>query len=149
MTSGAERLSALELKYPRNGQVPESMFSFCKDIAFLEQLVLSGFQSAYFLAVADHKHFYAGASTGIYGHFRSGAPTQKNIDPRKAGLATGKTKASEEIVSISAQIEMLVSVGAEKSSHAASNISFSGARDHLPSAHREFSLERKIDGAAE
>ncbi len=54
MTSGAERLSALELKYPRNGQVPESMFSFCKDIAFLEQLGLSGFQSAYVLTVADH-----------------------------------------------------------------------------------------------
>ena len=74
-----ERLSALELKYPRNGQVPESMFSFCKDIAFLEQLVLSGFQSAYFLAVADHKHFYAGASTGIYGHFRNGTPITGTI----------------------------------------------------------------------
>ena len=33
----------IELKYPRNGQVPETMFSFCKDIAFLEQLALSGF----------------------------------------------------------------------------------------------------------
>lgn len=92
VTSGAERLSALELKYPRNGQVPESMFSFCKDIAFLEQLVLSGFQSAYFLAVADHKHFYAGASTGIYGHFRSGAPI--------TGTITKPTGAKDSAVTI-------------------------------------------------
>ncbi len=69
-----EPLSAIELKYPRNGQVPESMFSFCKDIAFLEQLVSSGFQSAYFLVVADHKQFYSGSSEGIYGLFRSGMP---------------------------------------------------------------------------
>ena len=34
---------AMELKFPRNGQVPESMFSFCKDIAFLEQLKQNGF----------------------------------------------------------------------------------------------------------
>lgn len=74
-----ERLSALELKYPRNGQVPESMFSFCKDIAFLEQLVQSGFQSAYFLAVVDHKRFYSGVSTGIYGHFRGGMPITGTI----------------------------------------------------------------------
>jgi hypothetical protein len=61
-TKSGEYLSAIELKYPRNGQVPESMFSFCKDIAFLEQLVSSGFQSAYFLALADHPHFYSGVS---------------------------------------------------------------------------------------
>ncbi len=28
----------LELKYPRNGQHPEQMFSFCKEIAFVEEL---------------------------------------------------------------------------------------------------------------
>lgn len=74
-----ERLSAIELKYPRNGQVPESMFGFCKDIAFLEQLVLSGFQSAYFLAVVDHKLFYSGNDKGIYGLFRSGTPITGTI----------------------------------------------------------------------
>lgn len=73
------RLSAIELKYPRNGQVPESMFGFCKDIAFLEQLVASGFQSAYFLAVVDHRHFYSGNSKGIYGLFRSGFPITGKI----------------------------------------------------------------------
>ncbi|MEI6746325.1 MAG: hypothetical protein WCL34_10210, partial [Methylococcaceae bacterium] len=28
----------LELKFPRKGQYPEQMFSFCKDICFCEQL---------------------------------------------------------------------------------------------------------------
>lgn len=87
-----EHLSAVELKYPRNGQIPESMFSFCKDIAFLEQLVSSGFQSAYFLAVADHKHFYSGNDKGIYGLFRGGAPI--------TGKITKPTGAKESAVTI-------------------------------------------------
>lgn len=72
-------LSAIELKYPRNGQVPESMFNFCKDIAFLEQLVKAGFKSAYFLALVDHRHFYSGSGKGIYGHFRDGVPITGKI----------------------------------------------------------------------
>ena len=64
--------AAIELKYPRNGQVPETMFSFCKDILFLEQLIKAGFEKAYFLAVVEHSHFYAGNSAGIYGLFRDG-----------------------------------------------------------------------------
>lgn len=64
----------MELKYPRNGQVPESMFSFCKDIAFLEQLLFLGFKSAYFIAVAEHEHFYSGNSKEIYGYFRNEIP---------------------------------------------------------------------------
>lgn len=78
-SSSGSQLSAIELKYPRNGQVPESMYGFCKDIAFLEQLVSAGFQSAYFLAVADHKLFYSGANEGIYGLFRNGAPITGTI----------------------------------------------------------------------
>lgn len=74
-----ERLCAIELKYPHNGQVPETMFSFCRDIAFLEQLVRAGFQSAYFLALADHPQFYSGNSSGIYGHFRGGVPITGTI----------------------------------------------------------------------
>jgi len=74
-----ERICALELKYPRNSQVPETIFSFCKDIAFLEQLVASGFQSAYFLAVADDPLFYSGREDGIYGLFRAGHAITGNI----------------------------------------------------------------------
>ena len=78
-SDSGEGLSAIELKYPRNGQVPESMYSFCKDIAFLEQLVAAGFQSAYFLAIADSKLFYSGANEGIYGLFRGGVSITGNI----------------------------------------------------------------------
>ena len=72
-------ISTIELKYPRNGQVPESMFSFCKDIAFLEQLKKAGFSSAYFLAVADDKNFYQGKTKGIYGLFRNEEPITGTI----------------------------------------------------------------------
>lgn len=68
----SDRLSAIELKYPRNGQVPEQIYSFCKDISFLEQLVSSGFKSAYFLVIVDDPLFYSGKDNDIYGLFRSG-----------------------------------------------------------------------------
>lgn len=65
---------AIELKFPRNGQYPESMFSFCKDLKFLEELKANGFQECYFLAIVDDKNFYSrdGLSTnGIYEYFRT------------------------------------------------------------------------------
>lgn len=68
-----EPLCAIELKYPRNGQVPEQLYSFCKDIAFLEQLKAGGFGSTYFLALADDPLFYSGNTGGIYGFFRGGS----------------------------------------------------------------------------
>lgn len=43
----------IELKYPTNGQYPEQMYAFCKDIRFLEQLVPNGFTSGYFIALVD------------------------------------------------------------------------------------------------
>ncbi len=63
---------AIELKFPRNGQYPEQMYSFCKDICFIEQLKQAGFQSTYLLILADQRPFYSGSSEGIYGFFRSG-----------------------------------------------------------------------------
>lgn len=61
---------AIELKYPRNGQYPEQMFSFCKDIMFLEQLLEAGFKRAHLLIFADDKCFYTGNTSGIYSYFR-------------------------------------------------------------------------------
>ena len=72
-------LRAIELKFPRNGQYPEQMFSFCKDIVFLEQLVEAGFSYGCFLAFADDTNFYQGASRGIYTHFRDGLPLKGEI----------------------------------------------------------------------
>ena len=52
---------AIELKYPRNGQHPEQMFSFCKDVSFVEQLRESGFKAAYVVIFADDHLFYEGS----------------------------------------------------------------------------------------
>ncbi|MEM2111971.1 MAG: hypothetical protein QXX08_08880 [Candidatus Bathyarchaeia archaeon] len=62
--------AAFELKFPRNGQYPEQMFSFCKDICFIEQLKQAGFKATYFIVFADDRLFYEGSSEGIYGFFR-------------------------------------------------------------------------------
>lgn len=61
---------AIELKFPRSGQHPEQMFSFCKDIAFAEELHAAGFKQTAFVVVADDSLFYRGTSEGIYAYFR-------------------------------------------------------------------------------
>ena len=61
-----------ELKFPRNGQYPEQMYSFCKDIAFIEELKESGFRQAHLIIFADDHLFYEGITEGIYGFFRGG-----------------------------------------------------------------------------
>lgn len=71
---------AIELKYPRNGQHPETMFSFCKDIAFAEELKIIGFARTALLIFADDPLFYRGASDGIYGFFRSGRPITGRVE---------------------------------------------------------------------
>jgi hypothetical protein len=70
---------AIELKFPRNGQYPEQMFSFCKDIAFAEQLKEAGFLKTYFLAFVDDRLFYEGSAEGIYAYFREGRPITGTI----------------------------------------------------------------------
>lgn len=64
--------AAIELKYPKNGQYPEQMFSFCKDVSFAEQLKASGFRDAYVVIFAKDHLFYEGSQEGIYGFFRGG-----------------------------------------------------------------------------
>jgi len=61
---------AIELKFPRNGQYPEQMFNFCKDIMFVEQLKYAGFSRSFFIVFADDPLFYQGQGEGIYGYFR-------------------------------------------------------------------------------
>lgn len=62
---------AIELKYPVNGQYPEQMYSFVKDIAFMEQLKNHGFKKTYCLTVVNDKNFYFGKKNdGIYAYFR-------------------------------------------------------------------------------
>lgn len=61
---------AIELKFPRNGQYPEQMFSFCKDIVFMEQVKKAGFARTYVVIFADDALFFQGRPDGIYGYFR-------------------------------------------------------------------------------
>jgi len=64
--------TAIEIKFPTNGQYPEQMFSFCKDIKFLEQLNSSGFSNNIFLAFANDSNFWndKGDEGTIYEMFR-------------------------------------------------------------------------------
>lgn len=64
--------AAIELKFPRNGQHPEQMFSFCKDVVFAEQLLESGFSKTYVVIFAEDRLFYEGNQNGIYSYFRGG-----------------------------------------------------------------------------
>ena len=70
---------AIELKFPRNGQYPEQMFSFCRDILFAEQLKTSGFKKTFLLIFADDPLFYSGKGDGIYGYFRQKKQLHGNI----------------------------------------------------------------------
>lgn len=86
-----EERYAIELKYPLNGQYPETMFSFAKDIKFVEQLKQNGFTKTYALSIVEDHNFYEGAKQdGIYAFFRGGQPVN--------GLITKPTgKKDEEI----------------------------------------------------
>ena len=63
---------AIELKYPKNGQYPETMFSFIKDISFMEQVKsYLGFTNTYVLTIVTDKKFYEGSyPSDIYKFFR-------------------------------------------------------------------------------
>ncbi|WP_377887978.1 hypothetical protein [Alkalihalobacillus sp. R86527] len=64
---------AIELKFPKNGQYPESMFSFVKDIKFMEQTKELGFTQTFAVTYVEDSLFYKGAKTdGIYSYFRNG-----------------------------------------------------------------------------
>ena len=71
---------AIELKYPLNGQYPEQMFSFVKDIKFMEELKAAGFDGTYCLTLVGDKCFYSGQKQdGIYAYFRCQEPIQGEI----------------------------------------------------------------------
>lgn len=71
---------AIELKCPRNGRVPETMFDACRDLQFLEQLMIAGFHGGLFAMHVDDPSFYqSGLQTGIYSFFRSGVPLTGTI----------------------------------------------------------------------
>ena len=70
---------AIELKFPKNGQYPEQMYSFIKDIVFMEQLKKYGFTETYTLTLVDDPLFYESGrkKSGIYKYFRGEVVTIK------------------------------------------------------------------------
>lgn len=71
---------AIELKYPDNGQYPEQMFSFIKDIKFMEELKDAGFNSTYCLTLVRDKCFYSGQKQEeVYAYFRGCEPIHGEI----------------------------------------------------------------------
>ena len=77
---------AIELKYPINGQYPEQMFSFVKDICFMEELKYNGFTKTFCLVMVNDKNFYSGKKAdGIYAYFR-----ESNIMTGEIVKPTGK-----------------------------------------------------------
>ena len=73
---------AIELKFPRNGQYPEQMYSFIKDIKFMEQVNEKFNIKTFVLTLVDDKNYYI--KTGhekdksIYWYFRSENDTEKS-----------------------------------------------------------------------
>ena len=62
---------AIELKHPLNGQYPEQMYSFVKDIKFMEELKNLGFTKTAAVAFVLDRPFYEGRNNeGIYKFFR-------------------------------------------------------------------------------
>jgi hypothetical protein len=49
---------AIELKFPQNGQYPEQMYSFIKDIKFMEQVREKANARTFVLTLVDDKNFY-------------------------------------------------------------------------------------------
>lgn len=67
---------AIEVKFPHNGQFPEQMYSFIKDIRFMEQLQLTEpvrFTKTFAVCLVDNKNFYQGnvSEEKIYKYFRN------------------------------------------------------------------------------
>ena len=62
---------AIELKCPLNGQYPEQMYSFVKDIKFMEELKDRGFNKTAVVILVSDRPFYEGRNNeGIYKYFR-------------------------------------------------------------------------------
>lgn len=93
---------AIELKYPRNGQYPERMYSFVKDIEFMEELRKNGFNGTAVLTFVDDKKFYSGGHPkDIYRYFRDTTPENGSIKKPINGSIKKPTGCREEYCYIS------------------------------------------------
>jgi len=64
--------TAIELKAPLAGRVPESMYDFCADIEFVEALLRQGVaDKGICILVTNNRQFWTLGKEGIYDYFRS------------------------------------------------------------------------------
>lgn len=71
LISSGRGQTAVELKVPLAGRVPETMYDFCADLAFLEGLIRAGYvETGLALLVTNNRQFWQGTPTGIYEAFR-------------------------------------------------------------------------------
>lgn len=89
---------AIEVKFPKNRQFPEQMYSFIKDIRFMEQLKSTepwGFTKTFAVCLVDNKNFYQGNvfHGKIYKYFRN----QPQIIQGEIRKPTGKIKENDFI----------------------------------------------------
>jgi len=88
VTDGSQHC-AIEIKCPRQGRHPETMFDACQDIAFLEELIEIGFRGGVFAIHVNDPLFYSGGSAdGIYAYFRSAKPLTGAVN-KPTGKSTG------------------------------------------------------------
>ena len=94
---GGNAKYGIELKFPTNGQYPEQMFSFIKDVRFCEQMLNYGFTETYCLTVVDDAKFYNKGTKKdkIYSFFRTNA-TLKGTIPKPTGEDTQQIELSGE-----------------------------------------------------
>lgn len=85
ISDGTDKV-AIELKVPLAGRVPETMYDFYGDVAFLEAVVESGIAtSALGILLTNDSHFWDGREvSGIYAPLRSNKPLQ-GIYPKPTG----------------------------------------------------------------
>lgn len=91
---------AIELKHPLNGQYPKQMYSFIKDIRFMEELKQHGFNRTFCLTLVADKNFYSGSKTeNIYAFFRAGKTLSGTIEKPTGTDIPSVTLAGEYLVS--------------------------------------------------
>ena len=92
---------AIELKYPKNGQYPEQMYQFIKDIKFMEEVKDAGFAETYCITLVDDPKFYSNnkgyKTEGIYQYFRVGSSGTINLPSTTISKPTGVTGATSSI----------------------------------------------------
>ncbi len=90
VTDGTMHL-AIELKVPLSGRVPETMYDFFADVAFVEAVVDSGMaDEGLCILLTSDQHFWSGRETdGIYGPLRvPGCPLQGEYEKPTGELKT-------------------------------------------------------------